>query len=67
MCIAIVCFPGCDVKNLEIMTKNSGLKFEYRENEKSYLSEIKACFIIFKGLSVANNYLTTESTLLRLY
>ena len=43
MCIAIVCFPGCDVINFEIktkpffyMTKKSRQKFEYLNNEKSF-------------------------------
>ena len=47
LCIAIVCWPGCDVINLEIkviflikpfyhMTKKSKQKFRYFENEKSF-------------------------------
>ena len=47
MCIAIVCFPGCNVTNFEInliflikwffyMTKNSRQKFEYLGNEKRF-------------------------------
>ena len=55
MCIAIVCVPGCDVRNFEInliflikpflyMTKKSTQKFEYLENEKSYQGEIKGSF-----------------------
>ena len=49
MCIAIVCFPDCDVINFEInliflirlffsLTKKSRQKFKYLENEKSFLS-----------------------------
>ena len=58
MCIAIVCFPGCDVMNFEIiliflikpffyMTKKSRLKFKYLENEKSFKGEIKSIFHYF--------------------
>ena len=47
MCIATVCFPYCDTINFEInlvllikpffyMTKRSGQKFKYLENEKSF-------------------------------
>ena len=46
MCIAIVCFPDCDIINFEIniisvikflyMTKKSRKKIEYLENEKSF-------------------------------
>ena len=47
MCIAIACFPGCEVINFEInfiflikpffyMTKNSKQKLKYLENEKSF-------------------------------
>ena len=43
MCIAVVYFPGCDVKNFEIslikpffyMTKKSRQNFEYLENKSS--------------------------------
>ena len=43
MCIAFVCFPGCDVMKFEInlsnqaaMSKKSRQKFKYLENEKSF-------------------------------
>ena len=47
MCIAIVCFPGCDVINFEVnliflikpffyMTKMSKQKFKYLENKKCF-------------------------------
>ena len=47
MCIAIVCFPGCDIIGFEInliflikpflyMTKKSRQKFKYLEKEKSF-------------------------------
>ena len=39
MCIAIVCFPCCDV-----MTKRSRQKLKYTENEKSFYGEIKSIF-----------------------
>ena len=52
MCIPIVCFPGCDVINIEIklifslsslnMTKKSRQKFKYLENEKSFKVKSKA-------------------------
>ena len=71
MCIAIFCFPGCNVINLEIfliqpffyLTKKSRQK--YIVNEKSFLGEIKRIFIILKGLSVAKNCLRPDSTPLR--
>ena len=53
MCIATVCFPYCDTINFEInlvlllkpffyMTKKSGQKFKYLENEKSFSSKTKS-------------------------
>ena len=42
------------------MTKKSR-QLKYLENEKSFLGETKTFFIIFKGLSVAKNYLRPES------
>ena len=44
-----------------IMTKKSRQKPKYLENEKSIWGEIKNFFIIFKGLSVAKNWLRPES------
>ena len=55
MCIAIVCYPGCDVMDFEInliilikpffyMRKKSRQKLRYLENEKSFLGEIKSIF-----------------------
>ena len=72
MCIPLVCQPGCDVINFEInlislikpllyMTKNAKQKLKYLKNEKSFPVEKKTFFIIFKGLSVAKNYLRPES------
>ena len=72
MCIAIVCQPGCDIINFEInltsLIKQFFLhdqkvktKFKYLENEKSFEDEIKAVFIIFKGLSTAENCLRLEN------
>ena len=69
MCIAIVCFPICDVINFEInlifvikpffcMTKTSRQKFKYLENKKMKWKEF---LIVFKGLSVAKNCLRPES------
>ena len=37
------------------MTKKSGQKFEYLEDEKSFQDEIKTFFIIFKELSLNAN------------
>ena len=73
ICIAMVCFPGCDIINFEInlifliklffyLTKMSRQKFKYLEIEKSFLDEI---FIIFKELSVAKNCLGPDSAPLR--
>ena len=46
MCIAVVCKPGCEAMNFEInliflirfpyMTKKSGQKLKYLENEKAF-------------------------------
>ena len=36
---------------MESVEKEKSRKFEYRENEKSFLDEIKKKFIVFKGLS----------------
>ena len=55
MCIAIACFPLCDIIVFQIdinfliksISHMSGQKFEYLMNEKNFLSEIKAVFIIF--------------------
>ena len=49
------------------MTKKSLQKLKYLENEKSFYDEIKAIFIIFKGLKKANNtiFLKRESQTLR--
>ena len=56
MCIAIVCFTGCDVINFEIyliflirpffyMTENLRQKFKYLENENIFSREkIKSIF-----------------------
>ena len=71
MCVAIVCFPDCDVINFEInlihlikpfsyMTKTSRQKFKYLEKRAFKLKQ-KAIFITFKELSVAKNCLRLES------
>ena len=55
VCIAIVCFPGCDVMNFETnliflikplfyMNKKSRQKIKYLENEKSLSGETKSTF-----------------------
>ena len=73
MCIAIVCVPGCDVINFEIilifqiktifyMTKKSRQNFKYLEKEKSFYDEIKS---IFKELSVAKNCIRPEGAPLK--
>ena len=59
LCIAIVCFPGCDVINFEInliflimsfvyMTKKLKQKLKYLENEKSFQGAIKNIFDHFQ-------------------
>ena len=64
MCIVTVCIPDCEATSLEIylsflikpffyITKKSEQKIKYSKNEKNFKGEIKACFIIFKGFSVA--------------
>ena len=63
LCIAIVCFPGCDVINFEInftflinplsfLTKKSSQKFKHLENENSFYSETKRISHLLKGFSV---------------
>ena len=55
VCIAIVCFQGCNVIDFEnnlnflikpffFLTKKSRQKFEYLENEKSFQGEMKSIF-----------------------
>ena len=55
MCVVVICFPGCDVINLEInliflikpfffMSKISRQKFKDLDNEKSFRGEIKSIF-----------------------
>ena len=77
ICVTVVCLPGCDVINFQIIliflikpfcykTKKSKEKLKYLENEKSYSGEKKAFFIIFKGLSVVKNFLRPESASLKL-
>ena len=55
MCIAIVCFPGCDAINYETkliflitpffyMTKKSRQKFKYLENENGFSGEVQNIF-----------------------
>ena len=59
MCIAIVCWPSCDVISVEInlfpiirlyfyMTKKSRQKCKYLENEMSFQDEIKSIFHHFQ-------------------
>ena len=71
ICIAIVCFPGCDVINFEIsliflikpffyMTKYSRQNLNILKTKKAFQVK-KAFFIIFKGKSFAKNYLRPYS------
>ena len=66
MCIAIICFPGCDVINSKInliflikpflyMTKKS------RCERNKFVVKQKASFVIFKELSVAKSCRRPES------
>ena len=72
MCIASVCFQGCDVKNSKTnliflirpffyITEEPGLKCKHLENKKSFQGEIKSIFPLFKGHPAAKNYLRPES------
>ena len=47
------------------MTKNSDQILKHPKNEKSFRGEIKAFFIIFKGLLVARNCLRSEGVRLK--
>ena len=49
------------IKPFFYTTEKSRQKFKCLKNGKSFQGEIKIIFIIFKGLSVAKNYLRTES------
>ena len=65
MCIAIVCYPACDVIKIEInliflikpfsyMAKKLGQKLKYLENGKSFWGEIKSIFSSFlKGFQLS--------------
>ena len=55
LCIVIVCFTGCDIKNFEVnffflvkllfcMTKHLRQKLKYLEKKKSVLGEIKCIY-----------------------
>ena len=76
MCIVITYRLVSDVINLKInlsilikpfsyMIKKSGQK-KYLKNEKAFNIKQETFFIIFKGLSVVRNSLTSESGLLKL-
>ena len=54
------------IKLFFYVTKKSRQKFRYHENEKRFYGEIKAFFIVFKGLSVAKIYLRPVSAPLTL-
>ena len=78
MCNAIVCLPGCDVINFEIififlikpfsyMAKKSRQIFKYLENQNSFDKNKKKIEIkIVKRLSIAKNCHRPESVLLTL-
>ena len=66
ICIAIVCYPSCDVIDFKIdfiflvkpfscKTKTSKQKFKYLEKEELLTRNKKVFFIILKGLSVAKS------------
>ena len=64
MCIAIVCFPDCDVMNFEtnlifLMTLFETLNFS--RTKRALKAKQKAFFIMFTELSVAKNCLRQES------
>ena len=69
--IAIVCFPDCDVINVEIshiflmkpfsyMTKTQDENLNILRTRRTFKLKQKVFFIIFKGPSVAKNYLRNE-------
>ena len=71
MCIAIICFTGCDI-NFEVnpifltkqffyVTKNSRQKFKYLENEEGFLNEIKSDFHHFYRVFICQKLSQTES------
>ena len=56
MCLAIVCFSGCDVVNFEInFLDDQKVKTKIEISEKHFL-------IIFNGLLVAKNCFRPENT-----
>ena len=69
MCIAIVCYPACDVKNFEInlifLIKTFQDKNLNTLKTKRDFKAKKVFFITFKGLSVVKNCLRIESLSLK--
>ena len=76
MCIAILCFVGCDAINFEInliflirlcfyMMKSSRQKFNILRMKRAFKLKLKAFFIIFRGLSMAKFFVRLESAPLK--
>ena len=74
MCIAIVCWPGCDVMDFEINfifvmkifflhDQKVMTKLKYLENENSFKGEIKSFFIILQGEIPSITKLATTAAL----
>ena len=66
MCIAIVYFPGCDVKDFEInliflITFSNWPKSQEKNIFRTARAINVEYFVIFKWLSVSKNYLRPES------
>ena len=62
MCMAIVCFPGCDVMNFEINLILLINILIILRKKRVLKVKLKAFFIILKVLSVAKNFLRPVST-----
>ena len=78
MCIAIVCYPGCDVIKFKInlvflikpflyITKKSRQKFKYLENKKSFQQEIKSIFHHFKKAFSSQKIVSNLAMRLQIY
>ena len=63
LCIAIVCFPGCDVNLNRFSTwpRSQDKYLNILRTKRAFKVKQKAFFIIFKGLSIAKNCLRPES------
>ena len=60
MCIANICFPGCDAINFELL-KSLDKNVNISRTKKAFNKKQKALFIIFKELSNVSCWLGSQS------